>query len=62
MSRRTVSGREVAKVLTGHGWERAGGRGSQRKFVYVHPGTNEKRVVIVPRYDEIAIGPSIRIA
>lgn len=52
----------MAKVLTGHGWERAGGRGSQRKFVYVHPETNEKRVVIVPRYDEIAIGPSIRIA
>lgn len=62
MSWRTFSGREVAKVLTDHGYERAGGQGSHRKFVYVHPVTGEKRVVMVPMHDEIAIGTLREIA
>lgn len=56
MARRTFSGREVAKVLTNHGYEPAGGRGSHRKLVYEDPNTGEVRTVIVPMHDEIAIG------
>lgn len=62
MPRRTFSGREVAKVLSDHGYVSVGGRGSHRKFVYVHPVTSEKRVVMVPMHDEIAIGTLQEIA
>ena len=59
---RPFSGREVAKVLTRHGFERVGGRGSHRKFLYVHPETGEKRVVTVPMHDELAVGTLQEIA
>lgn len=63
MPRRTFSGREVAKVLHGHGYTPVGsGGGSHRKFVYEHPDTGEKRVVTVPMHDEISIGTLQSIA
>jgi len=61
--RRTFSGREVAKVLHGHGYTPTGsGGGSHRKFVYENPNTGEKRVVTVPMHDEIAVGTLKSIA
>ena len=62
MSRRTFSGREIVKVLTDHGFEPAGGRGSHRKLAYVHPETGERRVVVVPLHDELAVGTLSSIA
>lgn len=62
MSRRTFSGQEVVKLLRRHGFEPAGGRGSHRKLVYVHPETEEKRVVVVPLHHELAEGTLSSIA
>lgn len=62
MPRRVFSGREVAKVLSGHRYKLAGARGSHRKFVYVHPATGEKRIVMVTMHDEIAVGTLQEVA
>lgn len=48
MTRRSFSGREVAKVLIQWGFEPVGGRGSHRVFRYEHPDTGEVRTVTVP--------------
>jgi predicted RNA binding protein YcfA (HicA-like mRNA interferase family) len=56
VTRRTFSGREIIKALRRNGFTVTGGGGSHWKLAYIHPGTGEKRVVIVPLHDEIAIG------
>lgn len=62
MSRRTFSGREVAKVLDKMGYEATGGRGSHRKFSYKNEDTGEVRHVLVPLHDELAPGTLREIA
>lgn len=62
MTRRTFSGRDVVKVLTDHDFVVAGGSGSHRRLVYVHPATEQKRIVVVPMHDEIATGTLRSIA
>ena len=51
-------------MLTDKGFtpQSGGGGGSHRKLVYVHPETNEKRVVTVPMHDELATGTLRSIA
>jgi len=62
VSRRTYSGREVAKVLTRHGFTPTGSHGSHRRFSYKHPETGEVRHVDVPMHDELATGTLQSIA
>lgn len=63
MSRRTFSGREVAKVLVQWGFKPVGGQGSHRMFRYEHPETGEVRTVTVPiTHDPIKTGTLREIA
>lgn len=63
MSRRTFSGREVAKVLTRWGFKPVGGQGSHRVFRYEHPQTEEVRIVTVPiTHDPVKQGTLQEIA
>ena len=62
MSRRTYSGREVAKVLIRWGFKPVGGRGSHRVLRYSNEETGEVRTVTVPMHDEIKTGTLREIA
>lgn len=63
MSRRSFSGREVAKVLIQWGFEPVGGRGGHRVFRYENPDTGEVRTVTVPiMHDPIKMGTLREIA
>jgi len=64
MVRTSFSGREIAKVLTDHGFRRTGRTGSHLKLRYEHPDTDEVRVVTVPMVpaDKIPTGTLQSIA
>jgi predicted RNA binding protein YcfA (HicA-like mRNA interferase family) len=48
MVRTSFSGREIASVLTSHGYRPVDRTGSHLKLRYEHPNTGEVRVVTVP--------------
>jgi predicted RNA binding protein YcfA (HicA-like mRNA interferase family) len=52
MVRKTFSGREIAKVLRNHGYERAGRTGSHLRLRWESPDSDEVRIVSVPMTSE----------
>lgn len=62
MTRRTFTGREVAKALTEMGYQPVDRTGSHLKLRYVHPETGEVRNVTVPIHGGIDTGTLRSIA
>jgi predicted RNA binding protein YcfA (HicA-like mRNA interferase family) len=64
MVRSSFSGREIAKVLTDHGFEPTDRTGSHLKLRWEGADTEEVRIVTVPmkRADEIPLGTMKSIA
>jgi len=62
MVRTTFTGREVASVLTSHGYRPVGRTGSHLKLRWESPDTDEVRVVTVPMHGEIPAGTLRSIA
>lgn len=56
------SGREIVKVLRGHGWQMVDRTGSHVKLRRVDPNTGEVRNVTVPQYDRIDVDLLQKIA
>ncbi|WP_418771215.1 type II toxin-antitoxin system HicA family toxin [Halorientalis halophila] len=62
MTRRTFTGREVAKAITEMGFAPVDRTGSHLKLRYVHPETGDVRNVTVPIHGEIETGTLRSIA
>jgi predicted RNA binding protein YcfA (HicA-like mRNA interferase family) len=56
VTRGTYSGEDIIRALGKWGFERVDQRGSHVKLRYQHPVTEERRTVIVPLHEELAIG------
>jgi len=62
MVRTRFTGREVASVLTGHGYRPVDRTGSHLKLRWESPDTDEVRVVTVPMHGDIPTGTLRSIA
>ena len=62
MVRTTFSGREVASVLTSHGYRPVDRTGSHLKLRWESPHSDEVRVVTVPMHGDIPTGTLQSIA
>lgn len=62
MTRGTYSGRDIIKALGNWNYKKVSQKGDHVKLQYIHPVTDEKRIVIVPLHNELDTGTLKSIA